>query len=117
MNKTALKVYLSCSAVAAVTALVLLVLNLGGLMYIASDNGKTAALAYRSILDDVSAAYDGGGAEEADAVALPEGCWCILVDGAGDVIWSHDRPADVPTHYTLSDIAVLSRWFLSDYPV
>lgn len=117
MNKTALKVFLSCSAVAAVTALVLLVLNLCEVMYIANDSGKTAALAYRSILDGISAAYDGGGAEEADTVALPEGCWCILVDGAGDVIWSHDRPADVPTHYTLSDIAVLSRWFLSDYPV
>ena len=62
MNKTALKVFLSCSAVAAVTALVLLVLNLCEVMYIANDSGKTAALAHQSILDGISAAYDSGGA-------------------------------------------------------
>ena len=116
MNKTALKVFLSCSAVAAVTALVLLVLNLGGLMYIASDNGKTAALAYRSILDDVSAAYDGGGAEGRRRCAAGG----VLVHPRGrrgqrDMVAR--PPADVPTHYTLSDVAVLSRWFLRDYPV
>lgn len=43
--------------------------------------------------------------------------WAMLVDPKGDVTWSHALPPEIPLHYELTDIAVLSRWYLKDYPV
>lgn len=43
--------------------------------------------------------------------------WAMLVDPEGDVAWSHELPPEIPLHYELTDIAVLSRWYLKDYPV
>ena len=114
MNKTALKFFLSCAAVAAVTALILLLLNFAGLLYISYDNGTAATRSSRRIIDLMHSAYDSG---EDAAALLPEGYWCILLDDGGDVIWSADMPDDIPQHYTLRDVAILSRWFLCDYPV
>ena len=114
MNKTALKFFLSCAAVAAVTALILLLLNFAGLLYISYDNGTAATRSSRRIIDLMHSAYESG---EDASVLLPEGYWCILLDDGGDVIWSAHMPDDIPQHYTLRDVAVLSRWFLCDYPV
>ncbi len=43
--------------------------------------------------------------------------WAMLIDGEGDVVWSHQLPEEIPLHYELADIAVMSRWYLKDYPV
>ncbi len=43
--------------------------------------------------------------------------WAMLVDPEGSVVWSHELPPEIPLHYELADIAVLSRWYLKDYPV
>lgn len=43
--------------------------------------------------------------------------WAMLVDQEGDVVWSHGLPPEIPLHYDLADIAVMSRWYLKDYPV
>lgn len=43
--------------------------------------------------------------------------WAMLVDQEGDVVWSHELPPEIPLHYELTDIAVMSRWYLKDYPV
>lgn len=114
MNKTALKFFLSCAAVAAVTALILLLLNFAGLLYISYDNGTAATRSNKRVIDLMHSAYESG---EDASVLLPEGYWCILLDDGGDVIWSADMPDDIPQHYTLRDVAILSRWFLCDYPV
>jgi signal transduction histidine kinase len=41
----------------------------------------------------------------------------ILIDEKGNLIWQYHKPEDVPTHYTLSDVARFTRWYLQDYPV
>jgi len=43
--------------------------------------------------------------------------WAMLVDRKGDVVWSYELPPEIPLHYELTDIAVMSRWYLKDYPV
>ncbi len=45
------------------------------------------------------------------------GCWAMLLSSSGDVIWSQNLPDELPSHYTLSDVAAFSRWYLNDYPV
>ncbi len=43
--------------------------------------------------------------------------WAILIDDEGKVVWSYQLPKEIPLQYTPSDIAVLTRWYLKDYPV
>lgn len=44
--------------------------------------------------------------------------WAMLIgEDGGEVLWSLNLPGDVPLHYTLSDTACFSRWYLNDYPV
>lgn len=43
--------------------------------------------------------------------------WVMMIDREGDVVWSYELPGGIPLHYELTDIAVMSRWYLKDYPV
>lgn len=44
--------------------------------------------------------------------------WAMLIDDeSGDVIWSYNKPADIPDTYTMRDVASFTRWYLEDYPV
>lgn len=43
--------------------------------------------------------------------------WAMLIAENGDVIWSYNKPDDVPNHYTMRDVAKFTRWFIDDYPV
>lgn len=45
------------------------------------------------------------------------GQWAMLIDDEGEVVWEIDLPADVPTSYTMADVASFTRWYLNDYPV
>ena len=47
----------------------------------------------------------------------PDGLWAMLIGMDGDVCWQHDLPADVPLHYSLTDVASFTRWYLRDYSV
>lgn len=57
--------------------------------------------------------YDFNGA----ALLERQGLWAMLIDAGGDVVWDYARPAAVPEHYTLNEVAAFSRWYLADYPV
>lgn len=41
----------------------------------------------------------------------------FLLDDDGSVIWEYDMPQEFPRHYTASQIASFSRWYLEEYPV
>lgn len=43
--------------------------------------------------------------------------WGMVLDDNGNVIWEDSMPEQLPRHYTASDIAQFSRWYLDDYPV
>lgn len=43
--------------------------------------------------------------------------WAMLISRDGQVIWDNNLPGDIPRHYTLTDVASFSRWYLNDYPV
>lgn len=43
--------------------------------------------------------------------------FAMLIREDGAVAWSYALPEDVPTRYTLSEVASFSRWYLKDYPV
>ena len=43
--------------------------------------------------------------------------WAMILDEDGTVIWEENLPEELPRHYTATDIAMFSRWYLDDYPV
>lgn len=57
------------------------------------------------------------GFSQTDFAALPENCWCILIDENGEIVWSQNKPEDIPEQYSINDIARMTRWYLNDYPV
>lgn len=119
MNKTAFKLFLCCTLIAAVTAFLLLCFNglcFGYLLSDYSDSPQTAAV---KTLRDVSAALEreNGNYRLLDSSLVPEGHWCILINEGGDVVWAENMPEDIPSHYSINDVARFTKWFLNDYPV
>lgn len=43
--------------------------------------------------------------------------WAMALDDDGSVIWQYDLPQNLNKHYTASEIASFSRWYLDDWPV
>ena len=56
--------------------------------------------------------------DEAAAALQAENAWAIYIDNTTmTVVWhSENLPAEIPTAYTASDIAALTRGYLQDYP-
>lgn len=71
------------------------------------------------IADGIKQQEDGSFSISTDArtVLSEQYAWCMQLNDAGDVIWSDRMPHNLPQHYTASDIASFSRWYLEDYPV
>lgn len=44
-------------------------------------------------------------------------CWALLMDHEGQVIWSLRKPESIPDHFTVGDVAAMTRWYIEDYPV
>ena len=119
MNKTTIKIFLSFSFVAAVIATLLLIINALRLGILASDTDfLLQEHSPKSILEDIARNL-----KETDTGytlsngTIPDDYWCILLDDNGTILWSENQPDDIPTHYSIRDIAKLTHWFLCDYPV
>ncbi len=55
--------------------------------------------------------------EEGKNLLTESGAWAILIDNSSsDVIWNDHVPPEVPSHFTPTDIAGFSRYYLKDYP-
>lgn len=55
-------------------------------------------------------------AEKAEALH-GRGCWAMLLDAGGGVVWSQDMPDSLPRAYSPAQVAAFSRWYLADWPV
>lgn len=104
--------------------MLLFIITFVAMLLLGGDHGKSYPSAPRKILTQIgknfSVTPDNNGEATyslADETILPEEDWCILLNDNGDIVWSLHKPADIPGHYSLGDIARLTRWFLADYPV
>lgn len=43
--------------------------------------------------------------------------WAMILDNGGTVVWEQGLPSGFSRSYTVSDVAVFSRWYLNDFPV
>jgi len=138
VDTTILKIFLSFTLLSAVVALLLFLITFLGTAAIVSDTRNAYEERPREILRQISAhliiteespvnaentetsAAPSAGAKSiflSDETLLPADSWCILLDESGNIIWSLHKPDDIPSHYSLNDVARMTRWFLNDYPV
>ncbi len=125
VNLTIFKILISITLVSTVVAMILFTVTFLGMGFIIGNRGNVFPNNSRGILagisENFSVAIDETGTISdfilTDESLLPEENWCILLDQNGDIVWSLHKPADIPDHYSLTDIARISKWFLNDYPV
>ena len=119
MNKTAFKIFICFIFTAAIIATILLIINFIGIAIIGSDDVNIYENSPHKILDNISSSLlkTEKGIELNDKMVIPYDCWCILINENGNVIWSKNKPDDIPSKYSINDIARMTRWFLNDYPV
>lgn len=124
-DMTIFKIFISIVLISSLVAILLFGVNFLGTGSILSNGGEVFPNNPRGILEKLSAHFEivtdeTGGTVSftlTDETVVPENYWCILLDQEGDIVWSLHKPADIPDHYSLNDIAALTRWYLNDYPV
>lgn len=121
--KNLIKIYGKYVAVTWGIIFLLLLGNLGVLLYV---TGESMILdeTYLGGLSDVEDLLDwdwqGGGKlrEGAEELLKERGyVFLFLLDEQGDVVFDWQYPADFSRHYTIGEIAAFSKWYLKDYPV
>ena len=117
MNKTILKI-LSCFIFSAVLiTMILLIINFVAFAITMSDSENLYEKSPNKILDDIAVSLAKSETGLKNNLPIPQDTWCILIDASGGVVWSQNMPDDIPSQYTINDIAVMAKWYLNDYPV
>lgn len=85
------------------------------------DEGKNMQIRYQMDVIGSSLAQDAGGIyltqKGYETLGETEFIWAMALNSKGKVVWSWQLPKEIPTQYSLQDVAVFSRWYLKDYPV
>ena len=68
----------------------------------------------KAVAADLSAS---GLSEETEQELSGNHIWVMLLDASGNCAWSVFLPEEIPTRYTIQDVAVFSKGYLQDYPV
>ena len=109
--------------VLATAAVVLLVMGLllGAVVYLGLHYGEATDSRVRigTLAEALTPTADGLQLDPARTPAdwLQGYAWAMALDDDGSVIWQHDLPQNLNKHYTASEIASFSRWYLDDWPV
>ena len=101
-------------------ALVLLLVNIlafaltfGGIVFREYGSASPANM-LEAVAADLSAS---GISEERSQELTRNQIWAMLLDASGRCIWEASLPEEIPTQYTIQDVAVFSKGYLQDYPV
>lgn len=103
-----------------VFALILLLINIlafaltfGGIVFREYGSASPA-----NMLEAVAADLSASGISEERLQELNRNqIWAMLLDASGHCIWESSLPEEIPTEYTIQDVAVFSKGYLQDYPV
>ena len=103
-----------------VFALILLLINIlafaltfGGIVFREYGSASPA-----NMLEAVAADLSASGISEERLQELNRNqIWAMLLDASGHCIWEASLPEEIPTQYTIQDVAVFSKGYLQDYPV
>lgn len=100
-----------------VALLVVNILSFGWTFHsmIAKDYGAAAP---QKLLPQVAAASTiDGTTEEISSLLQNNHIWAMFLNHHGESAWSVNTPSEIPTKYSIVDIAFFSKGYLKDYPV
>lgn len=103
-----------------VFALILLLVNLLAFALTFGDIvfGEYGSASPANMLEAVAADLSASGiSEETEQELNSHHIWAMLLDVNGVCDWSVSLPEEIPTQYTIQDVAVFSKGYLQDYPV
>lgn len=101
-----------------VSALLIAVVTIMGLVafiYYNSNGGRDWNTPMEKLSDTLL--WDGTAYSFTGNALLEKDQWAILLNQEGQMVWSFQKPDDVPEQYTVSEVVSFTRWYLSDYPV
>lgn len=103
----------------AIVLVLLIVIDVGVFAYL---NVKSDSVGYYFSISNISEDITNAGtdyviADKAKDELDQVNAFVLLIGEDGDVCWKYNVPNEVPTHYTMTDVAGFSRWYLCDYPV
>lgn len=101
-----------------VSALLIAVVTMMGLVafiYYNSNGGRDWNTPMEKLSDTLL--WDGTAYSFTGNALLEKDQWAILLNQEGQMVWSFQKPDDVPEQYTVSEVASFTRWYLNDYPV
>lgn len=72
----------------------------------------------QNILKQVAAASSSNGiTNEAKEMLITNSLWAMYLNTEGSCNWTVNLPEEIPTEYSIQDIAIFSKGYLKDYPV
>ena len=72
----------------------------------------------QNMLKKVAAASSSNGiTNEAERMLLNNSLWAMYLNTEGSCNWTVNLPEEIPTEYSIQDIAKFSKGYLNDYPV
>lgn len=72
----------------------------------------------QNMLKEVAAASSANGiTKEAKQMLLENSLWAMYLNTEGSCNWTVNLPKEIPTEYSIQDIALFSKGYLKDYPV
>lgn len=121
-QKSVIRILSTFVFTAAGIAVLLLLINFFAFAVLQSDSANLYQNSPRRLLDEVSAGLSRSQegfslADSARSAMLTQGGWMMVIGADGTVAFGDNLPPELPTHYTLNDVARMTRWYLNDYPV
>lgn len=72
----------------------------------------------QAMLKQVAAASSSNGiTNEAERMIIINSLWAMYLNMEGSCNWTVNLPEEIPTEYSIQDIAIFSKGYLKDYPV
>ena len=72
----------------------------------------------QNMLKQVAAASSSNGlTNEAERMIITNSLWAMYLNMEGSCNWTVNLPEEIPTEYSIQDIAIFSKGYLKDYPV
>ena len=100
--------------------LVLVVLNIAAFAFTFYNavSKNFGSISPQNMLQEVAAASSANGiTNEAEKMLTANSLWALYLNTGGSCNWTVNLPQEIPTEYTIQDIAIFSRGYLKDYPV
>lgn len=90
-----------------------------GLLLASWNNSSSPDIPISSIADLITQTEQGMVTSdvEAETILSNHNAWAMVLNDSGMVIWECEKPDELPSMYTVTQVAKFTRWYLQEYPI